>query len=322
MFIDEAEAIFEAGHGGAGRVSFITYVYKGGPDGGNGGRGGDLYIRVIDDLTLLKQFLTKKELKAENGAIGENNQKTGKNGSDLYINLPLGTTLTDLDSKDVIELNQPGQVLLFCKGGIGGRGNYELRSPRNTTPMKAQGGRPGKKKRLHINLSLIADFGLIGLPNAGKSSILNSLTNANVKVGNYSFTTLEPNLAVIEDPKSRTKKILADIPGLIEGASEGKGLGIKFLKHIQKVSTLLHCISSESLDPMSDYETVRSELAKYKGSLGNKREIILLTKSDLLGTTEIKQKLKDLKKLKKEVIPVSVLDDEGLENLKQKLLQI
>ncbi len=321
MFIDEVEVTFEAGHGGPGKVSFITYVYKGGPDGGNGGKGGDLYIRVIDDLTLLKQFLTKKEIKAENGAPGEGNQKTGKNGNDLYISLPLGTTLKIHNSDEVIELNKAGEEILLCKGGIGGKGNYQLRSSKNTTPLVAQPGLPGEKKSVFINLSLIADFGLIGLPNAGKSSILNALTNANVKIGNYSFTTLEPNLAVISDPY-KTKKILADIPGLIEGASEGKGLGIKFLKHIEKVSTLLHCISSESNDPLKDYQTVRNELSKFSPGLLEKKEIVLLTKSDLLEDKDLASKLKALQNLKEKVIPISVIDEKSLVKLKDQLLNL
>ena len=290
MLIDEVEnIIFRAGHGGPGRVSFVpSRNQKGGPDGGNGGRGGDINIKVTSDLTVLNQFSKTQKIAAENGQFGDRNKKTGKDGKNLEITLPIGTLMIDQYSGDQIELNNMEQRILLCKGGLGGRGNAQLANSRNTTPRYAQTGLPGEEKHLKLILRLIADFGLIGLPNAGKSSLLNKLTAAN-----YPFTTLEPNLGVIDG------KIMADIPGLIEGASTGKGLGIKFLKHIEKVGLLLHCITSESDDVARDYQVVREEMKKFNPELLKKKELILLTKSDLVDKEEVKKKTSQLKKFKR-----------------------
>ncbi|MDO8638134.1 MAG: Obg family GTPase CgtA [Candidatus Daviesbacteria bacterium] len=322
MLIDEADIILKGGHGGAGKVSFGPSE-KAGPDGGNGGKGGDLYLKVTSDLFALNQFSKATTLNAGDGENGGKNLKFGKNGKDLEIYLPLGTSLLDKDSEEELELSDLNQVILIAKGGLGGRGNAEFKSPRNTTPRFAQKGLPGQEKNLKVLLKLIADFGFIGLPNAGKSSLLNELTSAQAKVANYPFTTLEPNLGVLNS------RVLADIPGLIEGASEGKGLGIKFLKHIEKVKLLLHCIDGTSEDVIKDYEIVRNELGNFstKGgpsSGGNpellqKEEIILLTKSDLIEKKDLEKKLKDLKKLKKEVLPISIHDYDSLEVLKKSL---
>jgi GTPase len=312
MLIDEVEITLKAGHGGAGKVSFYPKL-KAGPDGGSGGKGGDVYLKVTSDLTALNQFSKTKVLTAENGHQGESFVKTGHDGNDLEITMPIGTELTETETGKVIDLNDLNQRLLICQGGKGGRGNYELRSSRNTTPMTAQRGLPGESKHFKVVLKLIADFGLIGLPNAGKSSLLNELTSANVKVANYPFTTLEPNLGVYG------RKILADIPGLIEGASAGRGLGIKFLKHIEKVGLLLHCISAESSDVILDYQTVISEMKKFNPEIAVKPEIILLTKSDLVSKDEIKDKVKVLKKFKRQVLAVSIHDWDSLEELKKVL---
>lgn len=314
MFIDEAEIVFKGGHGGPGKVSFYNRT-KGGPDGGNGGRGGDVYIIGTSDLMALRNFTVKKEIAAENGAMGESNRKFGKDGSDTEIRLPIGCLLEDLNTGEKFEITKPDQRILIAPGGLGGRGNYEFRSSRNTTPMYAQPGLPGLERYVKVNLSLIADFGLIGLPNAGKSSLLNELTRANAKVANYPFTTLEPNLGVLN------KHILADIPGLIEGASEGKGLGIKFLKHIEKTSTLLHCISSETTDLKADYQLIRSELKKYNPNLLEKPEIIVITKTDLIDDKSLKELVKQAKKLAKNklVITVSIHDWDALKQLTEAL---
>ena len=284
MFIDEVEITLRAGHGGAGKVSFYPGL-KSGPDGGNGGKGGDIYLKVTSDLTALNQFSREKFLRAEGGEPGGSNRKFGKDGKDLEISLPLGTSLIDKTSGEEIELNDLNQKVLVCKGGLGGRGNFEFKSSRRTTPMFAQKGLPGEEKHFKVVLKSIADFGLIGLPNAGKSSLLNELTAAKAKIADYPFTTLEPNLGVLGSPstppgRSGRGKILADIPGLIEGASEGKGLGIKFLKHIEKVSLLLHCIEADSDDLVRDYHTVMEELKSFNPALLKKKEIILVTKSD------------------------------------------
>ncbi len=307
MFVDEVEVVFTAGDGGRGMASFFPGE-RTGPDGGNGGKGGDIYLTVTSDLTSLNQFLGKKTRKAEDGQRGGKFNKTGKNGKDFTISLPLGSIIIDQKTGEAIELNNIEQKILICKGGKGGKGTHDLASPSNTTPLKAEPGQPGQEKNLKIVLKLIADFGLIGLPNAGKSSLLNELTRANVKVASYPFTTLEPNLGVIKG------KIIADIPGLIEGASGGKGLGIGFLKHIEKVNLLLHCVSADSKNEAADYQIVREELNKFNPLLNQKPEIILLTKTDLLKKEEIKEKQKLLEKFGK-VLPVSILDDKSLKNL-------
>lgn len=289
MFVDEVEVIFQAGNGHPGKASFYP-GWKSGPDGGDGGSGGNIYITVTSDLTLLTQFMGVKKRYAENGQRGGSYRKSGRNGDDITIILPFGSILTDKDTGEVIELSDLQQKILICKGGKGGRGTYALRSPGNTTPLHGEPGQPGQRRNLKIVLKLIADYGLIGLPNAGKSSLLNALTSANVKVANYPFTTLEPNLGTMGG------KVLADIPGLIEGASTGKGLGIKFLKHIEKVNLLLHCISAESDNLESDYNIVREELRKFNPKLTEKKEIILLTKSDIVSANVLEKKRKILVK--------------------------
>jgi GTPase len=312
MLIDEVDIILRGGHGGAGKVSFGRGKYSG-PDGGNGGKGGSIYLKVTSDLTALNQFSKETVLTGENGTAGGSNQKFGKDGKDLILTLPLGTELIDKKNGDVFKLEELDQEVLICKGGLGGKGNTEFKSPSNTTPMYAQKGLNGQERELKVHLKLIADFGLIGLPNAGKSSLLNELTNANAKVGDYNFTTLEPNLGVLEG------RVIADIPGLIEGASSGKGLGIRFLKHIEKVGLLLHCISAISEDPVKDYQIIRKELGDYNLELLEKEEIILLTKSDLAEPKELEKKKKELKKFKKDILTVSVHDWDSLTALKIRL---
>jgi GTP-binding protein len=302
MLLDKVDVTFSAGNGGNGKVSFKKIGR--GPDGGNGGKGGDLYITAVSDLTVLYQFSQKDMLAAENGIPGGDNIKSGRKGEDLTISLPVGTSLIDRENGRVVaELTEVGQTIKLLKGGDGGHGNWEFRSARNTTPMKAQKGFPGEALNLTLDLKLIADFGLIGLPNSGKSSLLNELTNSNARVGNYAFTTLSPNLGVVNG------KVIADIPGLIEGASDGKGLGIKFLKHIEKVKVLIHCIDATSTDYEKDYKVVRNELKKYNPEMLKKKEIILLTKSDLV---ENKVSFKDAKL-------ISIHDLESINNLKKLL---
>lgn len=314
MLLDEVDIKLSGGHGGAGKVSFGPGK-RSGPDGGNGGRGGDVYINVTSDLTALNQFSKKKSISAEEGSQGMGNQRSGKDGNNLIVTVPIGTELIDRNTGEIFKLEDLSQEVLICKGGLGGKGNAEFKSSSNTTPTYAQKGLEGQIREFKANLKLIADFGLVGLPNAGKSSLLNELTNANAKVGDYNFTTLEPNLGVLES------HVIADIPGLIEGASEGKGLGIKFLKHIEKVGLLLHCISSDSKDPEKDYKIIRKELGDYNPELLEKEEIILLTKSDLVDKKDLEKKKTELKKFKKEIIMVSIHDWDSLNVLKTQLLQ-
>lgn len=311
MLIDEIEIIIKGGHGGAGKVSFYKPPQKG-PDGGNGGKGGDVYLKSTTDLSVLNKFTTVRTVAAENGEAGGSNKKSGRDGKNLEILIPVGAQFTEVNTGEQFELLED-QMILICKGGKGGKGNEFFKSPSNTTPKHAQPGLEGEKKQFKIVLRFIADIGLIGLPNAGKSSLLNELTSSQAKIANYPFTTLEPNLGVFEG------KTIADIPGLIEGASEGKGLGIKFLKHIEKVNLLVHCISAESEDLKKDYEVVRLELKKFNPELTQKSEIILVTKSDLVSKDELKKKISQLKGLKKKVYGVSIHDWDSLEKLRKVL---
>lgn len=305
MLLDNVLVHFKAGDGGRGKVSFKRLGK--GPDGGNGGKGGDLYVEASSDLSLLNQFSRKANILVEEGSNGSFNNETGKKGDDLVVKLPVGTSLIDQRTKKVVlELSKAGQKIKLLKGGIGGKGNFDLRSAKNVTPMKAQEGRKGEELYLILDLKLIADYGLIGLPNAGKSSLLNELTGANAKTANYAFTTLEPNLGVING------HIIADIPGLIEGASEGRGLGVRFLKHIEKVNVLIHCIDSNSDNYLRDYKIVRKELGEYNKSLLLKKEIILLTKSDMVGK----------KKKFKKAISVSIHDFESIKSIKKLLFDL
>ncbi len=314
MLVDEVIITIKAGDGGLGAVSFGKGS-KSGPDGGNGGDGGNLYFKASSDLTLLEQFHPDQTVSAENGHNGGKDKMFGKKGTDLEILVPIGSQVTDLKTKEVFKFNKAGDKTLLCRGGTAGIGNFELRSSKNTTPEFSAPPTPGQTRKIEINLSFIADYGLIGLPSSGKSSLLNELTNAKAKTAEYHFTTLSPNLGVLPN-----KKIIADIPGLIEGASKGKGLGIKFLKHIQKVNLLLHCVSSDSTDPASDYEVVRKELGKFNKSLLDKKELILLTKSDLVDEEETKKTKAKLKNLDRKIVSTSIHDEGSLDSL-LKILQ-
>jgi GTP-binding protein len=315
MLIDEIELKVKAGSGGNGAATFKrnAQTSRGGPDGGNGGNGGNLYIQGINDIQALSEFRYKKEISAEDGIKGAKQNLYGRNGKDTIIKMPIGSRIHDESTGENWEIENETDKVLIAKGGKGGRGNNEFKTATNQAPTYAEKGQPGEERTLHIELRLIADVGLIGLPNAGKSSLLEALTNAKPKIGNYPFTTLEPNLGVMNG------KILADIPGLIEGASQGKGLGIKFLRHIEKTNILLHCIDSTGNNLFEDYNTVRNELQSYNPALLSKPEIILLTKSDMIDATEAKIKAKELKKLEKDIILMSVYDDSLLEKLQEKL---
>jgi len=313
MLIDDIDISIKAGSGGKGNVHFYRDRWrpKGGPDGGDGGDGGSIYFQAESDISLFSQFRFQKKFEAQPGEPGGKNQSTGHNGRDLIVKVPVGT-IASYDNGTQIEFTKVGQKEIMAKGGRGGRGNYSYRSSTNQTPQEFEPGFKTTPKRLHLQLKLIANVGLIGLPNAGKSSLLNEISNANAKVANYEFTTLEPNLGV-----TKAGHIIADIPGLIEGASEGKGLGYKFLKHIERTQLLLHCIAADSHDPQKDYQVVRKELESYSSKLLNKPEIVILTKSDLLDE-------KELKKLKTSIKPklaVSILDDNSIKKLSDLISQ-
>ncbi|MFH1560963.1 MAG: GTPase ObgE [Patescibacteria group bacterium] len=314
MLVDEIEIKIKSGKGGNGMATFGPRMGSG-PDGGDGGKGGDIIAVASPNLMVLKRYLKNKLYMAQDGRFGGRKQKTGANGEDMELIVPVGSFLEDLDSKEIFKLDRAGDRVLIAKGGMGGWGNYRLRSSTNTTPKEGEPGKPGQERRLRIILRLIADFGLIGLPNAGKSSLLNELTGARARVANYPFTTLEPNLGALEN------KIIADIPGLIEGAHQGKGLGIRFLKHIERVKLILHCLSAESNDLKADYEIVNQELKKFKPALLRKKQILLLTKTDLFTAEEISKKLAIAGKLNKNIFSVSIHDWDALEKLKKFLLK-
>jgi len=315
MLLDRVEVVFKGGNGGSGITSFGKQIHSG-PDGGNGGKGGDFYLIAASDLTLLNQFSRKTVFAAEDGKPGRKKKMNGLSGKDLEVFLPFGTSIIDRQTNEIIyELDKIGERKLICVGGSGGKGNWEYRSSTKQAPKYHQPGFEGEERKIILSLKLIADFGLVGLPNSGKSSLLNELTNAKAKTAPYPFTTLSPNLGVCEE------KFLADIPGLIEGASQGKGLGIRFLKHIEKVGVILHCISSESSNLIKDYNIVRSEIGKYNAKLLRKTEVILLTKSDLVDKKKIESNIKKLKTKAKKVFPISIYDWESLEKLKDLIVK-
>jgi GTP-binding protein len=318
MLIDEATITVKAGNGGKGKTSFKrnAQTAKGGPDGGNGGNGGDVYAQGVDDIMALMEFRYKKSVRGEDGIGGGKQNLYGRNGEDLIVRFPVGTFITNQSTNEIIEITDTATKHLLAKGGKGGRGNNEFKSATNQTPYYAEKGEQGEDKRFFLELKLIADVGLIGLPNSGKSSLLDALTNAHPKIGDYSFTTLEPNLGVLDG------LIVADIPGLIEGASEGKGLGDKFLRHVEKTKVLIHCIDCKSVDFKKDYETIIKELHDYKNDLTVKNELLILTKSDLVDAKEVQKLLKVADKLNKNNLAVSVFDDRSLEELKAKILQL
>ena len=313
MLIDDVKIKVMAGSGGKGAVAFNKNMMSLGPVGGSGGKGGSIYIEGISNLSALNQFRFKKEIKAKDGANGKGQFSDGPDGSDLVLKVPVGTIIHKIKTEEVLKI---GERILVAKGGLGGKGNFHFRSSTNTTPKQFQEGLPGEQFAVRFELKLIADVGLIGLPNTGKSSLLNELTKAKSKVANYSFTTLEPNLGVYYE------LILADVPGLIEGASAGKGLGIKFLRHIERTKILFHLISAESENPAKDYKIIKKELEKYSKELSKKSEYVFLSKSDTVSAEEIKKRITALKKIHKNVFPISVYDWNSLEKVKEILNKI
>ena len=325
-FIDEAKFYVKAGDGGNGCVSFRRekYVPKGGPDGGDGGNGGDVIIEAAGRLHSLIDFKYRSHFKAKNGVHGQGKKKHGRNGADCIVKVPVGSIIKDVDTGEILaDLTHDGDRYIAAKGSPGGKGNSHFATGRNRVPRFAEEGKTGLERWLRMELKLLADVGLIGLPNAGKSTLLSKLSAANPKVASYPFTTLDPQLGVLQfqyhDPC-----IIADIPGLIEGAHQGAGLGQKFLKHIERTKVLLHIIdgSGEGEKPWADYQTLENELRLYNDELLGRRCFVLINKIDLLTDTsridELKKKFADLEI---PVLALSGLTGEGIESLKELIVQ-
>ena len=321
-FLDQVKIFVKAGDGGSGSPSFRRekFIEFGGPDGGDGGKGGSVSLKSERNLNTLIDFRYQQHFKAEKGRDGSGKNKTGRSGENLYLKVPLGTQVFEEDNKTLIyDFKKEDEKFVVALGGKGGFGNTRFKSSTNRAPKKFTKGLKGEEYWIWLQLKTIADIGIIGLPNAGKSSLLASLTRAKPKIANYKFTTLNPNLGVsIYDDKEIT---LADIPGLIEGAHEGSGLGIKFLKHIERCKTLLHLIDINEKDLINSYNQVRNELKKYSKDLLNKEELVVFNKIDLIEKDQIKKKLSIFnREISKNVMIISTLDKKTVSDIKSKLI--
>jgi GTP-binding protein len=291
LFVDYAEIELAAGDGGKGAISFHRekYVPKGGPDGGNGGRGGDIFGRATTNFSTLLDFRYKRKYQAPGGQPGGKNNRSGESGQPLYIDLPVGTVVTNLDTGKIeADLNENGKVVLFAKGGKGGRGNESFKSSTNRTPRYAEDGQAGERLKVSLELKSIADVGLVGLPNAGKSTLLSRLSAARPRIADYPFTTKVPNLGIVPLPGYRSF-VMADIPGLIEGAHAGKGMGIQFLRHIQRTRIIIYLLDISSEDPAGDLQTLRAEMISFDPDLVEKSSAVAFNKIDLIGVRPLRR---------------------------------
>jgi len=322
-FIDEVEIDIESGNGGDGAVSFRRekYVSMGGPDGGNGGDGGNVYIKASDGLNTLIHYRGKKIFKAEDGQNGASKQCNGKNGEDLTLEVPVGTIIIDRETEQVIaDLTEDQSSIKLVNGGRGGAGNLMFKTSVNQAPKTANPGDESESLKLKLELKLLADIALVGLPNAGKSTLISVLSEAKPKIADYPFTTLEPNLGVVEYQGSSL--VIADVPGLIENASTGKGLGIKFLKHIERTKVMIHLIDcSMLLDPyeaIESYAIIKAELLKFSENLQNKTEIVCITKTDAMTEQEIQKFVSVMEEeIDRKVLPISSVSGTNVEQIKR-----
>lgn len=325
MFIDFAEIEIKSGDGGDGAVTFRRekYVPKGGPSGGNGGDGGSVFLKSQSNLSTLLDFKYKRKYLAQDGKPGANSLKDGKSGEDIIIKVPIGTLIKDADTNELLlDLSEPDESVMLAKGGRGGKGNSNFATPTRRTPRYAQKGKPGVYKRLTLELKLIADVGLVGFPNAGKSTLISKISAARPKIADYPFTTLEPNLGIVRY-KEFENFTVADIPGIIEGAHLGKGLGIKFLRHIERTRILLFLIEITSENFQNDFESLFNELKKYSKKLVDKKILVALSKSDLLEERELQkfQKIK-IKKIKEPILIFSSATGFGIQELLDKVWKL
>ena len=321
-FLDQAKIYVKAGDGGSGSASFRRekFVEFGGPDGGDGGDGGSVILIAQENLNTLIDFRFKQHFKADRGQNGMGKKKTGKNGKDLVLKVPLGTQIFEEDNNTLIDdLTNLGQKIVVAKGGKKGLGNVRFKSSTNRAPRRKTDGSEGEGFWIWLQLKVIADVGIIGMPNAGKSSLLSMLTKAKPKIANYPFTTINPNLGVAN--YNNKEVTIADIPGLIEGAHEGIGLGYKFLRHVERCKSLIHLIDITDETILENYLKIRKELSKYSSSLLKKKEIIIFNKVDMIKDIEIKEKIKNFrKKIKKQTYEISTLENKSLTNIKKILV--
>lgn len=315
-FVDVAIIAVRAGDGGVGAVSFRRekFVPKGGPDGGNGGRGGSIILRANRHLTTLLDFQYQRHYSAHRGQHGLGSRKTGKSGEDLRLDVPVGTIIRDAASSEIIaDFTADGQTVVIARGGRGGRGNSEFATSTNQSPRTFEHGEPGEEKEIELELKLLADIGLVGLPNAGKSTLISVISAAKPKIADYPFTTLVPNLGIVRVDQGRSF-VVADIPGLIEGAHAGKGLGVQFLRHIERTHALVILLEATSADIAADYRTVVKEMKLFNPSLAKKPRIVTLTKIDLLTGSQQKE-LRKMKLGRLRTFPISAIRGDGLKPL-------
>ena len=321
MFIDYTKIIIKSGDGGNGAVTFRRekYVAAGGPDGGDGGNGGNVYFQVDKDKNTLIDFKYNKKFKAKNGENGSGSHCNGKYGENLYIKVPIGTVVKDIETgKIVADLSKPNQTELILKGGRGGRGNSHFKTSTRQAPRFSEDGEKGEEKEVILELKLLADVGLLGFPNVGKSTFLKAVTDAKPKIANYHFTTIEPNLGVVKT-KDGDGIVIADIPGIIEGASEGVGLGIQFLRHVERTRLLLHFLDvsgQEGRNPVEDFYAINKELKKYSEKLTTRKQIIVANKVDVMQDETLRKEVEELaKKEKLEIYEISAVTKQGVQEL-------